>query len=114
MFGDRTRQGRRLSVGEAVRLCPDASGRNQSGNEAPESQTNLNHYAFSVGSGESDNQDKICDANSAAAYELPPLSGLRVLTYKRPKTSDDENEMSDPAQRHHHGYKLLYAASVQR
>jgi hypothetical protein len=69
---------------------------------------------FSVRSSQSDNQDKIRDGNGPAAYELPPLSGLRVVTYKRQKTSDDENKVSDSAQCHHHLYKLLYVPSTQQ
>ena len=64
--------------------------------------------------GESDNQDKIRDCKNAAAYELPPLPGLRVVAQKRQKRSEDKNEMPDPAQRHHHRYKLLYVSSAQR
>ena len=55
-----------------------------------------------MSSEEGHKQGKVRDSNSSAAHELPPLLAFRVVADNRQKTGDDENKMSETAQRHHH------------
>src|SRR5271156_4447668 len=77
------------------------------------SQLRQDTAASSMRYGESNEHCKIRDCKSSAACELPPFPGLRVVPQNRHKRSEDENEMPEAAQRHHHRYELLHVPSAQ-
>ena len=53
---------------------------------------------------DSDNQEEIYERARASADELPPLSIFRLQMEERGQASNDENEVPDATECHHHGF----------
>jgi len=57
---------------------------------------------------DSDNQSEIPEHQRASADELPPFFGVRRLVEERREASNNQNEMADSADGHHHSFKVLH------
>ena len=67
----------------------------------------LTRFENLVRSGDSNNQSEIPEHQHATGKELPPFFGVRCLMEERCEASNDENEMADSADGHHHRFKVL-------
>ena len=63
-----------------------------------------NYFQKLSRSRDSDNQEEIYERPRASADELPPLSIFRRLMEERGHASNDENEVPDATECHHHGF----------
>ena len=77
----------------------------------PELAENLtfgdNYFRKLSRSRDSDNQSEIPKNQHATGNELPPFFGVRRLVKERREASNNENEMADSTDGHHHSFKVL-------
>jgi hypothetical protein len=63
--------------------------------------------------GDGYNQGEVCDRDRTTPGELPPFPVRGLILKGRNQTSENENEMSDATERHHHRVKPPYLTCGQ-